>query len=168
MFRDGDFAIELTIYEDGVEPQFRVYVYNDADPLDLSKVNLNIQLKRLDGEIDNFSFKQKGDVLIGDGVVTEPHSFDVTITANYDRTIHKWEFESYEGRTQISDEAALDGGIKTEKAKSEIINQYAHLTGRITLNRNTTAQVRARFLVFSKGLMLIGREGQERYSAGCN
>lgn len=145
MFRDGDFAVEVTIYEDGVEPQFRVYAYDDDDLLDPSKVNLAIQLKRLDGEVNRFSFKPQGDLLVGDGVVTEPHSFDVTITAGYDGKTHKWEFDSYEGRTQISEEAALEGGVKTEKAGAAIINQYARLTGRITLNRNTTTQVRARF-----------------------
>lgn len=145
LFREGDFAIELTIYEEGVAPQFRVYAYDDNDPVDPAKVQLTIELSRLDGEINKFSFKPDGDVLVGSGVVEEPHSFDVKITANYEEENYNWKFESYEGRTQISDTAATESGVKTEKAEPGVIRQYAKLTGRIMLNRNTTAQVRARF-----------------------
>ena len=99
----------------------------------------------MDGEVNRFNFTPKDDVLVGDGVVTEPHSFDIKITATYEGTTHTWEFASYEGRTEIGEEAAQEAGIETERAKAGTINQYARLTGRITLNRNTTAQLRARF-----------------------
>lgn len=145
LFRDGDFSIELTIYEQGVPPQFRVYAYENDKPVDLSKVNLSIELHRLDGEVNRFSFKPDNDVLIGDGVVTEPHSFDVKMKAEYKGQMHQWEYESYEGRTEISEKAAQEGGIKTEIAGPSTIREYISLTGRITLNRNTTAEVHARF-----------------------
>lgn len=145
LFRDGDFSIELTIFELGVPPQFRVYAYENNKPVDLSKVNLSIELHRLDCEINRFTFKPDSDVLIGDGVVTEPHSFDVKMKAEYKGQSHAWDFESYEGRTEISDKAAQEGGIKTEVAGPSSISEQIRLTGRITLNRNTTAKVHARF-----------------------
>lgn len=145
LFRDDDFAIELTVYEQGVPPEFRVYAYEDDEPLDPAKVQLNVEVRRLDGEVNRFNFIPKGDVLIGDGVVTEPHSFDVKIIAAYDGKSYEWAFDSYEGRVEISAEAAQEAGIGTEKAQSGVIKQYARLNGRITLNRNTTAQLRARF-----------------------
>lgn len=145
LFRSGDFAVELTIYEDGVPPQFRVYAYDDDELVDLSEMDLIIELSRLDGEVNTFHFTLEDDVLIGDGVVTEPHSFDVNISATYEGESYKWEFASYEGRTTISETAAKAAGLETEKAGPGIIKQYAQLTGRIALNRNTTAQVRARF-----------------------
>ena len=145
LFRDGDFSIELTIYEQGVPPQFRVYAYENDKPVDLSKVNLSIELHRLDGEVNRFTFKPDNDVLIGDGVVTEPHSFDVKMKADYKGQTHHWEYESYEGRTEISEKAAQEGGIKTEIAGPSTIREKIRLTGRITLDRNTTAQVHARF-----------------------
>lgn len=145
LFRDGEFAIELTIFERGVPPQFRVYAYNNDKLVDPSKVNLSIELHRLDGEINRFAFKAENDVLVGDGIVKEPHSFDVKMEARYKGQSHRWEFESYEGRTEISEKAALEAGVKTQKASAATIGKYAPLTGRIVLNRNTTAQVRARF-----------------------
>jgi len=33
MLRDGDFAIEVTIFETGVPPQFRLYAYRNDEPL---------------------------------------------------------------------------------------------------------------------------------------
>ncbi|MGB3364481.1 MAG: efflux RND transporter periplasmic adaptor subunit [Thermodesulfobacteriota bacterium] len=145
LFRDGDFSIELTIFEQGVQPQFRVYAYENDKPVDPSKVNLSIELHRLDGEINRFAFKPENNVLIGDGVVNEPHSFDVMMEANYKGQPHRWEFESHEGRTEISEKAAQESGVNTEKAGAATISKYARLTGRITLNRNSTAQIRARF-----------------------
>lgn len=145
LFRDGDFSVELTIYEQGVPPQFRVYAYEKDKPVDPSKVNLSIELHRLDGEVNQFSFEPDKDVLIGNGVVTEPHSFDIHIEAIYKDKTHNWEIASYEGRTEISEKAAQEGGIKTEIAGPSTISEKIRLTGRISLNRNTTAQVHARF-----------------------
>ena len=145
IFHDGDFAIELTIFEQGVPPQFRVYTYDDDKEVNPADVSLSIELHRLDGEVNHFSFTPQDDVLVGEGVVTEPHSFDVKMKATYQGKTHTWSFSSYEGRTEISDKSAKEAGVKTEKASSNTIAQYARLTGRITLNRNTTSQVRARF-----------------------
>ncbi len=145
LFRDGDFALELTIFEQGVPPQFRVYAYENDKPVNPAEVKLSIELHRLDGEVNRFAFTAQDDVLIGNNVVTEPHSFDVKMTAIHKGETHNWEFASYEGRTKISDTAAQEANVKTEIAGTGTIAQYAHLTGRITLNRNSTAQVRARF-----------------------
>jgi cobalt-zinc-cadmium efflux system membrane fusion protein len=145
LFRDDDFAVEITIFEDGVPPQFRVYAYDDDEPVDPSKVELSIELHRLDGEVNRFAFTAKEDVLVGDGVVTEPHSFDVKVQASYDGKTHQWEFDSYEGRVEISKQAAQEAGVTTEKASVATIKEYARLTGRVTVNRDTTAQIRARF-----------------------
>ncbi len=145
LFRDGDFAVELTIFEEGVPPQFRVYAYDNDEPVNPAEVKLTIELHRLDGEVNRFAFTAQDDVLVGNGVVTEPHSFDVKMTAIHKGETHHWEFDSYEGRTKISDTAAQKANVKTEIAGAGTISQYAHLTGKITLNRNTTSDVRARF-----------------------
>jgi len=145
LFRDGDFAVELTIFEQGAPPQFRVYAYENDKPVNPAEVKLSIELHRLDGEVNRFAFTAQDDVLIGNNVVTEPHSFDVKMTAVYKGETHNWEFASYEGRTKISDAAAQEANVKTEIADAGTIAQYAHLTGKITLNRNTTSDIRARF-----------------------
>lgn len=145
LFRDGEFAMEVTIFEQGVPPQFRVYVYENDKPVNPENVQLSIELHRLDGEINSFAFKPEKDALIGDGVVVEPHSFDVKMEAVYKGQTYNWEFESYEGRTEIKEKVAQEAGIKTDIAGPANIRSYVRLTGRITLDRNSTAHVHARF-----------------------
>lgn len=53
--------------------------------------------------------------------------------------------EHEEGRTEIDATSALAAGIKTSVAGVGDIQEVLTLTGRIMLNRNTTADVRARF-----------------------
>ena len=51
MLRDGNFAVEMTIFEDGVPPVYRVFPSRDGKPVDPKTVNLTVTLKRLDGEM---------------------------------------------------------------------------------------------------------------------
>ena len=53
--------------------------------------------------------------------------------------------EHEEGRTEIDADAAKAAGIRISKAGPVKIQDVLTLTGRIMLNRNTTAEVRARF-----------------------
>lgn len=142
--KDG-FAVEITIFEDGVPPQFRVYAYQDGKPLDPAKVQLTMKLTRLDGEINPFTFTAKDDALMGSATVEEPHSFDVKVKAEYEGKPYEWAFASYEGRTTITEESANVSGVKTEVAGAATVRETIALTGRVILNPNTTANVKARF-----------------------
>src|SRR5688572_19471466 len=73
MLRKDDFAVEITIFEDGVPPEYHVYVYENNKPVDPNKVKLGIVLSRLDGEVNDFTFSPQGNFLKGSDVVTEPH-----------------------------------------------------------------------------------------------
>jgi membrane fusion protein, heavy metal efflux system len=142
--KDG-FDIEVTIFEDGVPPQFRVFAYKDGEPLDPSKVQLTIELSRLDGEVNTFKFIPKNAALMGDATVEEPHSFDVKVKAVYNSKQYEWVFASYEGRTTITEEAAKDSDLKIEEAGPATVRETIALIGRVALNPKTTASVKARF-----------------------
>lgn len=143
MLRDGNFAVELQIYEDGVEPEFRLYGYRNDKPLSPSEFQAVVELTRLGGKVDRFSFKPQQDFLRGSGVVQEPHSFDVKVSASEDGRQHNWAYQSYEGRTTISAEAARRGGVKTERAGSAIMSELINLSGRIEITPEGKADVRA-------------------------
>jgi membrane fusion protein, heavy metal efflux system len=145
LLESSDFAIELTISESDGPPVFKAYAYSKNELIQPNKVKLRIELSRLDGDKNIFNFQPEQEYLIGQGIVEEPHSFDVKISAQYNGKNHAWAYSSYEGRTLLTEEAAKKSNVKTEIAKSGVINQYAVLTGRVALNRNTTSQVRARF-----------------------
>ena len=145
MLRDGDFAIEVTIFESGVPPQFRLYVYQNDKPVNPGDVTPTIELKRVDGEVNQFTFQPEGDYLTGSDTVVEPHSFDVNVSAQYGGRKHNWSYASYEGRTTIPAAIAEEAGVRVEVAGPTVIHDRVPLVGNIALNENRHADIKARF-----------------------
>ena len=75
LVKQDNFSAEVTIFEDGQEPQFRIYPMLDGKPVDPKNVQLTMILKRLGGEVNRFAFRPEKDYFAGQGVVAEPHSF---------------------------------------------------------------------------------------------
>ena len=145
LLKDGDFSVEVTIFEDNVPPEFRIYAYQGGEPVDLKQVDLEVELERLGGRVDRFDFKPKNDYLLGDGVVTEPHSFEVMVAAEYEGNTYRWEYSSYEGRVSIGAEAAKRAGITTTLAGPGTIRETVKLYGNIVPDPSRVRRVGARF-----------------------
>ena len=145
LLRDGPFALEVTVYETGVPPEFRLYGYRDGKPLPPGTLQPAIEVRRLDGETTRFTFRPEGDALVADGTVVEPHSFDVKVTATYDGRTHAWTYASHEGRVTIPAATAAASGVKTSTAGPATIRDVLPLMGRVAIDRSRQAQVRARF-----------------------
>jgi cobalt-zinc-cadmium efflux system membrane fusion protein len=138
--QDG-FEVEITIYERGVPPQFRVYAYEQGKPLSPEQVQLTIELHRLGGRIDPIQFQKEGDYLRGDRVIEEPHSFDVKIGALYHGKSYHWAYSQEEGRVALGPEALRSAGIEVETAGPARIRTLLDLPGEINLNQNHLAHV---------------------------
>jgi cobalt-zinc-cadmium efflux system membrane fusion protein len=164
MLRDGDFAIEMTIFEEGQEPQFRVYAYRKEKPLDPRQANVVVELTRLGPKQDRFTFKPENDYLAGSGVVHEPHSFDVKVTANEGGRRHAWSYASYEGRTTMSRAAADAAGVKVEAVGPATVAETLDLQGRVDILPEAKAEVRAtypgRIIALSKSVGDTVRRGE--------
>lgn len=145
LLTDGKLGIEVTIFETGQEPQFRVYPLWDGKPLDPRKVRLQVTLKRLGGKVDRFAFLPQGPFLAGQGVVTEPHSFDVEVVAAVEGKRSRWTYQSYEGRTTITAEAAKQGGIEVAAAGPATIGDSRELFGTVELNPSARWEIRGQF-----------------------
>lgn len=143
MLRDGDLAIEMTIFEDGVPPEFHVYAYQNDKPLSPSEVELVVELTRLGPKVDRFTFTPREDYLLGGDVVKEPHSFDVKVTATRAGKTSSWTYQSYEGRTTIEAAQADAAGVKVEPVGPASIEEFVSLTGRVGLQPEGRAEVRA-------------------------
>ena len=135
----------MTIFEDGQEPQFRVYPTRDGKPADPKSVDLTVTLKRLDGEINRFAFKPEKDYLAGQGVVEEPHSFDVEVVAVMEGKRHVWRYASPEGRTRISADAAKTGGVVVETVGPATIGEARELFGTVQLASTARSEIRGQF-----------------------
>ena len=145
LLRDGDFMLELAIFETGVPPEYRAWATVNGDPVAPADVNLNVQLTRLGGIVDDIIFAPQGDALRGDRVIYEPHSFSVSVTAMHRGTTHRWAYDSFEGRTLIEPAVREALGIVTEIAGPAVIEQHIPVYGRITANSEAISHVSARF-----------------------
>ncbi len=145
LLSDGDLGLEVTIFEAGQDPQFRIYPYWEGEPLDPDKVSLQITLNRLGGQVDNFAFGPQDDFLTSETVVTEPHSFDVEVVANVEGKRSRWTYESYEGRTTITPEAAEQGGIEIGTAGPASIGDARELYGTVELDPSARSEIRGQF-----------------------
>lgn len=145
LLRDGDFALEVTIFETGVPPQFRLYAYRDGTPLPPAGVQATVELTRLGGQVDRFVFTPQADHLSGSGTVNEPHSFDVRVAATHAGKPHQWTYDSYEGRTTIPAAVAESAGVRTAVAGPATLRDEIRLLGAVAVDENRRARVRARF-----------------------
>jgi len=145
LLSEGPFAVEVTIYERGVPPEFRVYAYHQGQPIAPEEVTLRIKLSRLDKQLDDFSFAPQVDFLRGKGKVSEPHSFDVSINAGYQGKDYEWQYDNYEGRTRISQALATASSVETELAGPALVREKLTLTGHVQADPNRLSRVRARF-----------------------
>ena len=145
LLESGTFSLEITIFETGTPPVFRIYAYESAKPVAPNAVALSMTLKRLGGKVDAFAFKPQQDFLESTQHVTEPHSFDVAVTAAFGGKTHKWAYESYEGRTTILDASAKKSGVSTGKAGPATIRETVDVLGHLQLAPGAKAELRARF-----------------------
>jgi cobalt-zinc-cadmium efflux system membrane fusion protein len=141
LLTDGDFKIEITIYEKGVPPQFRVYAYEKENKVNPEEVKLAIELHRLGGRVDKILFGKEGDYLRGDKVVEEPHSFDVKIFTEHRGKSSKWEYSQVEGRVEMAPEVAASAGIEIKTAGPASIRTTLELPGEVVLNKNRVAHI---------------------------
>ncbi len=152
MLRDGEFALEITIFEEGVPPEFHVYPYLAGKPMDPKETTLDIELGRLGNRVDKINFSPDGEYLKGSQVIYEPHSFDVRVRAERNGKSSEWTYQSYEGRTVIPAKAAEAAGLKLEKSGPATIRDTLELSGVISMNEDKNAKVGGRFPGFVKSI----------------
>jgi cobalt-zinc-cadmium efflux system membrane fusion protein len=145
LLEEGDFALELAIYEAGIPPEYRVWMYEDGKALPPNAATVEVDLERLGGKRDHFTFRPEGDYLRGSGEVTEPHSFDVTVRAVRDGKKFEWKFDSYEGRSTIAAQTAQAMGVATAEAGPATLKLQLSLSGVIQADPARVSRVRARY-----------------------
>lgn len=145
LLEDGDFTIELAIFESGVPPEFHAWATSAGRPIAPAEVELTVELARLGGLVDHIGFAPTGEYLRGDREVSEPHSFDVTVTAAHAGRTHRWAYESYEGRTSMPADVARAAGVGTAVAGPGAIVETLILYGSIVPDPTRVREVKARF-----------------------
>ncbi|MCF6264790.1 MAG: efflux RND transporter periplasmic adaptor subunit [Xanthomonadales bacterium] len=145
LLRDGDFTLELAIFETGVPPEFRAWATKNNRPVAAEDIDLQVTLTRLGDKLDEIAFTPLGDALVGDMVVYEPHSFRVTINAVYKGSSYHWEYDNFEGRTKIETAVAEALEVETLIAQAVVIEKSISVYGQVVVNLERSRKVTARF-----------------------
>ncbi|HEX8875067.1 MAG TPA: efflux RND transporter periplasmic adaptor subunit, partial [Nitrosospira sp.] len=135
------FDVEVTIFEQGVPPQFRLYLYHNGKPLPPSSAKVTVTLARLGEPVQVYTFKPEADYLIGNGVVKEPHSYDVSVDAEWKGRKFHWNYSHPEARVEIPDAMLKTMGIDVLTAGPETIRPTLKLPGETIYNEHTIVQV---------------------------
>lgn len=141
LFNDNGYGLEVTIFEQGVPPEFRVYLYRDGKPVDPSSSQVAITLHRLGREPQAIQFAKVGDYLRGDAEVVEPHSFKVEIAAQSGGKAYRFGYDQIEARVSLSDAQLKQNGVNLLTAGPARINAVLQLIGEIRLNEDRMVHV---------------------------
>ncbi|MDR3502524.1 MAG: efflux RND transporter periplasmic adaptor subunit [Legionella sp.] len=145
LFKEGDLALEVLIFERGMPPHFRVYFYKNGEAILPPQSDLSLELTRFSGKKEQISFIPMRNFLQSNQVIEEPHSFEVTIRLNYFGKQLNWQYSTYEGRVKIVPSMLKAAGIQTAVAQQHVIRTQLNVVGKIATNRDTTAPIYARY-----------------------
>jgi len=137
-----DIQVEVTIYETGVEPHFRIYPFDrDGRPIPPREVALRVELHRLGGRIDRITFVPEADYLRGEAVVEEPHSFDVKVHAERNGRAQEWAYSQVEGKVQLADDTLKSAGIEIQAVGPRPMSTSFEVPGEIKADETRVAHV---------------------------
>jgi membrane fusion protein, heavy metal efflux system len=149
LLENDGFSLEVVIFERGMPPEYRLYPRLDGRAVPPEQVDARIDLRRINGLpggiTDAHVFKPRGNYLVSDLEVHEPHSFDVTVSARFEDRAMAWTYESPEGRVEITPDMATAMKMVVAPVAPGVIRQQRRLYGRITPDPERQRQVRARF-----------------------
>ena len=141
LFTDGDYAVEVTIFEQNQPPQFRLYSYLNGKPLAASEASVELKLSRLGRAIEVFKFTPENDYLSSPIIVVEPHSFKVDIAATHAGKTHQFGYEQAEARVTMTEEQLKHNAVEVLTAAPASIQTTLRMLGQIKLNADKVVQV---------------------------
>lgn len=145
LLMEGEFSVELAIFETGTPPEMRAWVKNKDQTISPEDVILHVWLQRLGAEKELIHFYPNNGYLRGDTTIYEPHSFSVVVKAQYQNNTYQWSYDSIEGRTKISADLAKSFNFETSIAGSAIIQETINVYGQIVANPENVRNISARF-----------------------
>ena len=138
---EGEFELEVVIFEKGVPAHFRVYPSRLHKPVDPKEVTMSVELERLGGQTDKFSFKSTGEFLYSEQEIEEPHSFFIKVLAEYKDKKFDWEYSQYENRLTLPPDLAKKMGLETASVGPGTVISVLELPGEIALNADMVSHV---------------------------
>jgi cobalt-zinc-cadmium efflux system membrane fusion protein len=141
VYSDGDFKLEIVLSEEGGEPRFQVYAFDQDKPLQPTAVQLTMQLTRPSGEQQQIEFEPEKTYWQSIQAIEEPHVFAANITAKHGSQAFNFDFSKEEGKVALSDQQIAETGISLQTARPAHIVSVVTLPGEIRFNEDKTSHV---------------------------
>lgn len=141
LFTKDGYGIEVSIFEQGVEPQFRLYAYQNGKQIAPVANQVALTLERLGRQPEVFKFVAENDYLKGDAIVYEPHSFKVTVDARNGKLANQFSYEQVEARITMSAAQAQQNGVEVLTASPAKIKSNLQLIGEVKFNEDKLVHV---------------------------
>jgi membrane fusion protein, heavy metal efflux system len=141
LFTTDNFGVEVTIYEKGVPPQFRIFLYENAQPISPAETKVALTLSRLGRPSQLINFQPEDDYLVGDQVVEEPHSFEVAIATEWQGKTYHWGYSQIEMRVELSNKKIKRTNIEVKTAEPAVIRPTLQLPGQTAFNYHNIVRV---------------------------
>lgn len=141
LFTQDGYGVEVTIVEQHTPPEFRIYTYENGQPLSPEKSLVTIQLERLGSKPQLIRFSQENDYLKGNAIIKEPHSFKVNIAAQYADKQYAFAYDEVESRIKMTDKQLIVNGIEVLTAGPAKIKSALLLQGDIKLNADKSVHI---------------------------
>jgi len=136
--------LEITIFEAGIPPEMRIYPYQpDGSTISPDDISMTVTLNRTGGQQDLIDFSAESNYLLGDIEITEPHSFEVEVAAQYQGKEYHWHFESFEGRAEIPQRLLELSNVQTEIAGPQTLTVANTVYGVISKAEDSVFHVHA-------------------------
>lgn len=145
LLTDGDFVLELAIFEEDVPPEFRAWFTRGGKPVAPAGVKLTVKLTRPGNVVDTHVFSPAGDFARSPQEVYEPHSFTYDIVAEESGRTHRWQVEAPEMQTTIAAAGAEQAGVKVAAAGPAEMAETLSVYGQVKLNADRIGRATPRF-----------------------
>lgn len=143
LLEDDDLTVEILKSEHDGLASLQAWVSRDGNPVDA--LTLSATLTRLGGDQQTVSFRHDGSHWLGEQKIQPPHSFDIDLELILDGQRLQWQWDSYEGRVEISAQAAKKAGIVSQQASGGTIATETRSYGRLAIPPDQQATLHARF-----------------------
>lgn len=153
LFTAGDIALELMVFEQGMPPHFRAYLYKNGKMIEPDKAHLTMQLMRFNNKTDKITFIAVENFLQSNQIIREPHSFDVIIQLDLQGKRFNWNYSSYEGRVKMVKAIQKAADIQISTVQSHVIKTQLKVVGKIVSNRDTLIPIYARYSGIIKSMV---------------
>ena len=141
LFTESAFSLELRLTEEGGEPRFQAWLYENDKPLPLTGTEVTVSLTRPNGDGQAFVLQPQAGVLTSAQTVDEPHMFEASVAVQTPKAPYQFTFTQDEGLIAMTDAQIAAASITLDTSAPATIGSTLQFPGEIKFNEDRTAHI---------------------------